>query len=419
MTCVRHGAFIQADVNQDTRARRGPLHGRERVHSGPPVIRTPSIGEDTGWRRFVVRDTLPTGDPRPNHPRRRRMAYGTCPYCRTLGAFRVNLTTGKWVCLPSPSPESGTPKPRRATGRGARPRGDRRGDSEAPATASPPGGRGGGTEWARLSYRRRDRIAARAAPPDSWCRDRGSPRCAGRARRRTRRVPGVRGPPPRRGGRLWALPRLSRRGRQPARVVALLLGEAPRPPHEPAKDLSGTWSVAAFHRAIAHLERLALTAVRAHPHACGALPEGWPEAPARRLALALLRGSPVSREALVTDARGRLVYSDGWDDLRAWMEELGIEEGPDAMPGTLAPLMDQVRDATARGASGRERTGCVPGPSAPRGGRTPPPGGGLARYGGLKFENVACWTTQTRTRPRPARWRRPRMDAERAVAAGR
>lgn len=95
-------------------------------------------------------------------------ASGTCPYCRTPGAFRVNLATGKWVCLPRPSPESGTPTPRRATGTGrASPRGDRRGDSEAPAPASPPGGRGGGTEWARLSYRRKDRIAAGAATPDS------------------------------------------------------------------------------------------------------------------------------------------------------------------------------------------------------------------------------------------------------------
>ena len=25
---------------------------------------------------------------------------GTCPYCHLRGAFRANLNTGKWACLP-------------------------------------------------------------------------------------------------------------------------------------------------------------------------------------------------------------------------------------------------------------------------------------------------------------------------------
>jgi hypothetical protein len=30
-------------------------------------------------------------------------ATGTCPYCGDPDTFRVNLRTGHWVCLPSPS----------------------------------------------------------------------------------------------------------------------------------------------------------------------------------------------------------------------------------------------------------------------------------------------------------------------------
>jgi hypothetical protein len=123
------------------------------------------------------------------------------------------------------------------------------------------------------------------------------------------------------------------------------------------QDLSGTWSVAAFHRAIklAHLDLERLIDRNNHHHesfvpaftACGALPPGWPEAVARRLAWTMFqaehfRDTPAYRDTFVTDAQGRLVYSDGWDDLRAWMEELGIgEDGLDA-PGALRPLLEHV-----------------------------------------------------------------------------
>ena len=30
-------------------------------------------------------------------------ANGTCPFCGDLDAFRVNLKSGRWVCLPAPS----------------------------------------------------------------------------------------------------------------------------------------------------------------------------------------------------------------------------------------------------------------------------------------------------------------------------
>jgi hypothetical protein len=108
-----------------------------------------------------------------------------------------------------------------------------------------------------------------------------------------------------------------------------------------AKDLSGTWSVAAFHRAIAPIERLAdnenfvptLTQ-------CGALPEGWPEAPARRLALAMIWATPGDPDAFVTDARGRIVFRSA--DVLAWMRELVIKEGYVPLPGALRPLFEEL-----------------------------------------------------------------------------
>ena len=30
-------------------------------------------------------------------------ATGSCPYCREPGTFRVNLKSGRWVCLPAPT----------------------------------------------------------------------------------------------------------------------------------------------------------------------------------------------------------------------------------------------------------------------------------------------------------------------------
>jgi len=125
-------------------------------------------------------------------------------------------------------------------------------------------------------------------------------------------------------------------------------------------DLSGTWSVAAFYRAIADAHRdlddlnnrccvkgsnfccvSALTA-------CGALPSGWPETRAHRLAKAMIwvmdwRDTPHYRDTFFTDASGRLVYHDGFDDLRLWMEELGVDEADDDLPGSLVPLLYELQ----------------------------------------------------------------------------
>jgi hypothetical protein len=59
-----------------------------------------------------------------------------------------------------------------------------------------------------------------------------------------------------------------------------------------AKDLAGTWSAAAFDRAcaIAHLDLAHLNDADFVPAVVrvGALPPGWPEAVAHRLALTLI-----------------------------------------------------------------------------------------------------------------------------------
>lgn len=31
-------------------------------------------------------------------------ASGSCPFCGEADTFRVNLKSGRWVCLPTPSP---------------------------------------------------------------------------------------------------------------------------------------------------------------------------------------------------------------------------------------------------------------------------------------------------------------------------
>jgi hypothetical protein len=137
-----------------------------------------------------------------------------------------------------------------------------------------------------------------------------------------------------------------------------LLDLAPQPakgdPMTTATDLSGTWSVDAFYRA--HLGRdhrdprrvdtpYLECCVRCVPAltARGVLPPGWPGAVACRLIRRMLdvqswRDTPHDRDTLVTDASGRIVYHDGWDDLRAWMEDLGGEESEADPPGSLMPL---------------------------------------------------------------------------------
>jgi hypothetical protein len=44
--------------------------------------------------------------------------------------------------------------------------------------------------------------------------------------------------------------------------------------------------------------------------------------------------------------RPRVVYHDGFDDLRAWMEELHIEEEITDPPGSLMPLLEHVEMRT-------------------------------------------------------------------------
>jgi hypothetical protein len=116
-------------------------------------------------------------------------------------------------------------------------------------------------------------------------------------------------------------------------------------------DLSANWPVAAFDRA--HLGRdhrrratWQECCVRCVPAltARGVLPPGWPEGAAHRLVRRMIdlltwRDTPHFRETLVTDASGRLVYHDGWDDLRAWMQALGAEEFEADPPGSLMSLV--------------------------------------------------------------------------------
>jgi hypothetical protein len=127
----------------------------------------------------------------------------------------------------------------------------------------------------------------------------------------------------------------------------------PGPPRTPARDLAGTWSVAAFDRA--HLGRDHLPNYFQHLEHCvrcvpaltvrGVLPLGWPAAAACRLVRRVLnslnwRDTPHFRETLVTDARGRVVYHDGFDDLRAWtFDDFGAEEQDWDPPGSLMSLV--------------------------------------------------------------------------------
>ncbi len=46
----------------------------------------------------VFREFVPDLTP----PDREGWAGGTCPYCRAAGAFRCNVFTARWVCLPTP-----------------------------------------------------------------------------------------------------------------------------------------------------------------------------------------------------------------------------------------------------------------------------------------------------------------------------
>src|SRR5687767_14912477 len=53
----------------------------------------------------VFREVVPDLSP----PDLAGWASGTCPYCKVTGAFRANLKSGRWLCLPpgdDPSPNA-------------------------------------------------------------------------------------------------------------------------------------------------------------------------------------------------------------------------------------------------------------------------------------------------------------------------
>jgi hypothetical protein len=149
--------------------------------------------------------------------------------------------------------------------------------------------------------------------------------------------------------------------------------------------------------------------------ACGALPPGWPEAAAQRLVVAMIKakefhkfdrpayslfwGPQPYRDTVFTDAEGRIVYRDGFDDLRAWMEALGFEEEDDPYdpPGSLRPLVEYVSLDALTDRIGPDRMAAFVTKLREEG---PGPGPGplstyyyfrkaavLGRYAGLKFEN--------------------------------
>ena len=49
----------------------------------------------TLFRKYVPDLSAPDGD---------GWASGSCPYCGDPNTFRVNLRSGRWVCLPVPEP---------------------------------------------------------------------------------------------------------------------------------------------------------------------------------------------------------------------------------------------------------------------------------------------------------------------------
>ena len=133
----------------------------------------------------------------------------------------------------------------------------------------------------------------------------------------------------------------------------------------------GTWSVDAFHQAITrvHLNvgRLIVLSNTSNESvvpvltACGALPSGWPEGAAYRLAVTLIqallfRDTPHYRDTFETNLWGRVLYHDGWDDLRDWMEELRIEGRLPDPPGALRPLLAVVGMSTLTERLGPDRT---------------------------------------------------------------
>jgi hypothetical protein len=133
----------------------------------------------------------------------------------------------------------------------------------------------------------------------------------------------------------------------------------------------GTWSVDAFHQAITrvHLNVGRLIAFSNTSDesvvpvltACGALPSRWPEGAAYRLAVTLIqallyRDTPYYRDTFETNLWGRVLYHDGWDDLRDWMEKLRIEGRLPNPPGALLPLLAVVGMSALTERLGPDRT---------------------------------------------------------------
>ena len=95
-------------------------------------------------------------------------------------------------------------------------------------------------------------------------------------------------------------------------------------------------------------------------------------------------------------ARRFVVYHDGFDDLRAWMEELHIEEDLSDPPGALMPLLESVEMDTLTDRIGPDRMEAFVTKLRQeeiellrRAARLGRHGGLKYEHGGLKYENVA------------------------------
>jgi hypothetical protein len=88
-------------------------------------------------------------------------------------------------------------------------------------------------------------------------------------------------------------------------------------------------------------------------------------------------------------ARPLVVYHDGFDDLRAWMEELHIEEHLSDPPGALMPLLESVEIDTLMDRIGPDRMEAFMTKLRQEEIKLLHRAARLGRHGGLKFEDVA------------------------------
>jgi hypothetical protein len=89
------------------------------------------------------------------------------------------------------------------------------------------------------------------------------------------------------------------------------------------------------------------------------------------------------------NARRLVVYHDGFDDLRAWMEELHIEEDVSDPPGALMPLLESVEMGTLTDRIGPDRMEAFVTKLRQEEIELLRRAARLGRHGGLKYENVA------------------------------